>query len=291
MSDKGRCFKDFALGMMRLLPDRAYLKLLYYRNKGEKLRLDPPVNYNEKLQWIKLHDRNPRYSQMVDKYAAKAYVSERVGKEHIIPTYGVWSHFDEIDFEQLPEQFVLKCTHDSAGYVICRDKSQLDVQAARSKLERGLKRNFYYAGREWPYKDVKPRIIAEKYMEDSEFHELRDYKFFTFGGVPKLVHIVSNRQNPDEETYGDFFDMDYNHLDLTIGHINAPTPPQRPKNFEKMKAFAAQLSEGTRHLRVDFYEVDGQLYFGELTFFHDSGFGDIQPPTWNDVMGSWISLD
>ena len=128
-------------------------------------------------------------------------------------------------------------------------------------------------------------------MEDSEFHELRDYKFFTFGGVPKLVHIVSNRQNPDEETYGDFFDMDYNHLDLTIGHINAPTPPQRPKNFEKMKAFAAQLSEGTRHLRVDFYEVDGQLCFGELTFFHDSGFGDIQPPAWNDVMGSWISLD
>lgn len=134
-------------------------------------------------------------------------------------------------------------------------------------------------------------MVAEKYMEDSELHELRDYKFFTFGGIPKIVHIVSNRQKANEETYGDFFDMDYNHLDLTMGHNNAPVPPEKPKNFEKMKEFAAKLSGGTKHLRVDFYEVDGHLYFGELTFFQDSGFADIQPPEWNDILGSWIKLD
>ena len=291
MSINKRAIANLVLGAMRILPDSIYLRVLYRRNMRCKLNLAPPVNYNEKLQWLKLHDRKSHYSQMVDKCEAKEYIAQRVGKEFIIPTYGVWSCFDDIDFDALPEQFVLKCTHDSAGLVICTDKRQFDRQAARRKLERCLKRNFYYAGREWPYTNVKPRIIAEKYMEDSVLHELRDYKFFTFAGVPKVVHIVSNRQNAKEETYGDFFDMDYMHLDLTMGHNNAPVPPEKPRNFEKMKAFAAKLAEGTRHLRVDFYEVDGQLYFGELTFYQDSGFADVQPPEWNEILGSWIPLE
>lgn len=290
MRDRGRALKNLILNAMRILPDGIYLRMLYYRNMGCRLRLNSPVNYNEKLQWLKLHDRKSHYSCMVDKYAAKAYISGQVGEEYIVPTYGVWDSFADIDFDKLPDQFVLKCTHDSAGFVICHDKDRLDFEAVRRKLERCLKRNFYYTGREWPYKNVKPRIIAEKYMEDAELHELRDYKFFTFGGVPKIVHIVSNRQNQEEETYGDFFDMEYRHLDLTMGHNNAPVPPQKPKNFERMKEFAAKLSEGTRHLRVDFYEVNGHLYFGELTFFQDCGFADIQPPEWNEILGRWIEL-
>lgn len=291
MKNSGRALKNLVLSAMKILPDSFYLKLLYFRNKGCKLNLRSPDNFNEKLQWLKLHERKNRYSQMVDKYAAKKYIAEQVGEEYIIPTYGVWDSFSDIDFTQLPDQFVLKCTHDSAGLVICRNKKTLDYQTSRMKLESCLKRNFYYNGREWPYKNVRPRIIAEKYMEDTKLHELRDYKFFTFGGVPRIVHIVSNRQNANEETYGDFFDMEYNHLDLTMGHNNAPVLPEKPKNFEKMKEFASKLSEDTKHLRVDFYEVDGQLYFGELTFFQDSGFADIQPPEWNDILGSWISLD
>ena len=274
-----------------MVPDHLYLKSFYRTFTNQKLNLKTPALYNEKLQWLKLHDRNPAYTEMVDKLAVKAYVTKIIGAEYVIPTLTVSENFDDIDFAALPEQFVIKCNHDSAGLAICTDKQAFDREAARQKITRCLKRNFFYSGREGPYKNVKPKILVEKYMEDKALGELRDYKFFTFGGVPKVVHIVSNRQNHDEETYGDFFDMDYNHLDLTMGHNNAPVPPEKPKNFEKMKVFAEKLSEGTRHLRVDFYEVDGQLYFGELTFYQDSGFADIQPPEWNDILGSWISLD
>lgn len=283
----GRCI----YGIARIIPDALYLKLLFRLKTGCTLNLEQPQNYNEKLQWLKVHEHYEQYTKLVDKYAVKRYVEGCIGAEYVIPVIDRWSAVGEIAFETLPNQFVLKCTHDSAGFEICLNKETFDQEAAKRKLKRCMRRNFYYAGREWPYKNVKPQIIAEKYMEDTVLGELRDYKFFTFGGVPKIVHIVSNRQNRDEETYGDFFDMDYNHLDLTMGHNNAPVPPEKPKNFEKMKEFAAKLSEGTRHLRVDFYEVDGKLYFGELTFYQDSGFADIQPPEWNDVLGSWISLN
>ena len=227
---------------------------------------------------------------MVDKAKAKEYVGNIIGEEHIVKVYGIWGRFEDIDFSALPNQFVLKCTHDSAGLVICKDKTRLDLKSARKKLNKCLKRNFYYSGREWPYKNVLPQIIAEEYLEDSTCKELRDYKFFTFHGHPQIVHIVSNRGNSNEETYGDFFDMDYNHLDLTMGHPNAPCCPEMPRNFEKMKEFAAILAEGTIHLRVDFYEVDGHLYFGELTFYQDSGFADIQPERWNKILGDWINI-
>ncbi len=276
--------------IVKLLPDKPYLKLKYYMCFRERLDLKNPKTYNEKLQWIKIYDRNPDYIPLVDKYEAKIKVAEKIGSEHIIETYGVWNHFDEIDFDKLPKSFVLKCTHDTGSIVICKDKNQLDKAAAKEKLEHGLKFDVFRDGREWPYKNVKPRIIAEAYMEDTELGELRDYKFFTFGGVPKYVHIVSNRQNANEETYGDFYDMDYNHVELTIGHDNAPIPPKKPANFEKMIEFAKVLSKGTRQLRVDFYEVNGNLYFGELTFFQDSGFGDILPKSWNRKLGDMIDL-
>jgi hypothetical protein len=257
---------------------------------NKKLNLKSPKSFNEKLQWLKIHDRHPIYMDMVDKYTAKEFVAKRIGKEHIIETYGVWNRFEDIDFDSLPNQFVLKCTHDSAGYVICKNKDEFDFNYARKKITKCLKRNFYYVGREWPYKGLKPRVIAEKYMEDHTLHELRDYKIFTFNGVPRIMHLVSNRQNAAEETYGDFFDMDYKHIDLTMGHPNAPCCPEKPQNFEKMKEFTAILAEGTIHLRVDFYEVDGQLYFGELTFYQDSGISPIEPKEWDGILGEWIDI-
>lgn len=271
-----------------LIPSELYLKCMYRSALGRKADLKNPKNYNEKLQWLKLHDRDPRYTRMVDKLAAKDYVSERIGPEYIIPTLGVWDRVEDIDFDALPERFVLKCTHDSAGLVICTDRAAFDIPAAKEKLRRCLKRNFYYSGREWPYKNVPRRIIAEAYMEDETFHELRDYKIFTFGGEPKLMHLVSNRQNAQEETYGDFYDAQFNHVDLTMGHSNAPQPPEKPQNFEKMLSLARILAKDTAHLRVDFYEVNGHVYFGELTFFQDSGLADVQPPHWNRTLGEWI---
>jgi hypothetical protein len=256
----------------------------------KRLDLKNPKTYNEKLQWIKIYDRNPRYSLLVDKYEVKKIVGDLIGHQHIIKTYGVWNTFDEIDFDKLPNQFVLKCTHDSGSVTICKDNNHFDKEKAREKIEKGLKFNVFRDGREWPYKNVKPRIIAEAYMEDLSLGELRDYKFFTFNGKPHYVHIVSNRQNPDEETYGDFFDMDYNHVDLTIGHNNAPVYPNKPVNFEKMKEYAELLAKDTKQLRVDFYEVNGELYFGELTFFPWSGYVQYTPDSFDFEAGEKFVL-
>ncbi len=272
------------------LSDETYLKAIYKLEFHRPLNLKKPTTYNEKLQWLKLYDRKPEYTQMVDKCDAKKYVADRIGEEYVIPTYGVWQNVDEIDFDALPESFVLKCTHDCGGMVICKDKSKLDINAAKKKLKKALKRNYYRHGREWPYKNVKPRIIAEKYMEDSRTAELRDYKFFCFGGKTKLLFVATERQSKTEETKFDFFDMDYNHLPFTNGHPNAAVLPEKPQNFELMRELAEKLSAGIPQLRVDFYEVDGKVYFGELTFFHWSGMMPFNPEEWDYTLGSWINL-
>jgi hypothetical protein len=272
------------------LSDKKFLKLEYYACVGKKLNLDNPQTYNEKLQWLKLYDRKPEYTEMVDKYSAKKYVADRIGEEYIIPTLGAWDSFDEIDFNSLPEQFVLKCTHDSGGLVICKDKSTFDIQKAKEKIEKSLKRDYFYVHREWPYKNVKKQIIAEKYMEDTETAELRDYKFFTFDGKVKALFIATDRQNEKEETKFDFFDENYNHLDIRNGHPNANEIPHKPLNFELMKELAEKLSKGIPHLRVDFYEVNGKVYFGELTFSHWSGLVPFEPDEWDRTFGSWIEL-
>lgn len=283
--------KEIMLWMSRIIPDKYYLQIVYRLRMGQSLDLRYPKTYTEKIQWLKIHDFKPEYTQLVDKHLVKEYVAKIIGAEHIIPTYGVWDRFDDIDFEKLPDRFVLKCNHDSSSVIICRDKARFDKDAARKALSKCLKNDFFYVGREYPYKDVKRKILAEAYMEDEELHELRDYKFFTFGGIPKIVHVVSNRQKVNEETYGDFFDMDYQHLNLHMGHDFAPNLPEKPRNFEKMKEFAKILSAGTRHLRVDFYEVNGKLYFGELTFYQDSGWKKIEPAEWDETIGSWISTE
>lgn len=270
-------------------PDDKFLKKAYKVTTGKELNLDNPVNYTEKLQWLKLYDHRPEYTRMVDKYAVKQYVAERIGEEYVIPMLGAWESVDDIDFDALPERFVLKTTHDSGGIIVCKDKSKLDVVEARKKLGFFLNRNYFNQNREWPYKNVKHRIIAEPYMEDSRFQELRDYKFFTFGGEPRVLYIAQGRGR-GEPTVADFFDMDFNHLDLTIDHDMAAVPPQKPECFDEMKRLAAILSAGTPQLRVDFYEVDGKVYFGEMTFFHCSGLIPLKPEKWERTFGDWVVL-
>lgn len=277
--------------IMGLLPDEMFIRLNYLRRMKQWPDLKNPTTYNEKLQWLKLHDRQPLYTQLVDKYEVRRFVEERIGGEYLVPLAGgPWNSFDEIDFDALPERFVLKCTHDSGGLVICRDKRTLDREKARRRISQSLQQNFYYHNREWPYKDVQPRIIAEAYMEDASTNELRDYKFFCFDGEPRMLFVASDRQTAGEETKFDFFDMDYNHLDLRNGHPNAAVPPEKPAQFGLMRELAQKLSQGIPHVRVDLYEVNGRVYFGEMTFYHWSGMVPFDPPEWDRKLGSWIGL-
>ena len=275
----------------KFLSDKLFLKLKYYSILKKKLNLESPVEINEKLQWLKLFDRRPEYTMMVDKYAAKKYVADAIGDMYIIPTLGVWETFDEIDFDHLPSKFVLKCTHDSGGLIICKDKTKFDFALAKKKINKCMKRNYYYSWREWPYKNVTPKIIAEQYMEDAETVELRDYKFFCFAGKPLYCQVISDRRT--YETV-DYFDMDWQHQEFT--GLAMPYKPfskssiRKPINFEKMKELSSILSNGIPFLRVDFYEVNGKIYFGELTFYPASGFGEFHPTKWNKIMGDLIVL-
>lgn len=278
------------LKFARFYSDEKFLKKLFKLRMGSELNLDNPQTFSEKLQWLKLYNRKPEYTQMVDKVGAKEYVASIIGEEYIIPTLGVWDRVEDIDWDSLPDQFVLKCTHDSGGIVICKDKSKLDINSAKAKLKRGLKRKYYSQNREWPYKDVKPRIIGEEYMVDESGYELKDYKWFCFNGEPKALFIATDRGVEGEETKFDFFDAEFNHLPFTNGHPNANREIVKPKSFERMKELAAKLSAGQPHLRVDFYDIDGKIYFGELTFYHWSGTVPFEPEEWDYTFGSWIKL-
>lgn len=277
------------LGLYRFMNDKEYLERKFYVKLGYKLDLSNPKTYNEKLQWLKLFDHRKAYTMMVDKYAVKQFVANTIGAEYVIPTISVWDKPEDIDFSTLPNQFVLKVTHDSGGLVICKDKKKLDIDKTRKKLKNSLARDYYLIHREWPYKNVRRRIICEYYMEDKKTAELRDYKFFCFDGVPKALYIAQDRQKA-EETKFDFFDMEFNHLPFINGHPNADTLPQPPVSFELMKELAKKLSKGIPHVRVDFYEVNGKVYFGELTFAHMSGFASFEPFEWDEIFGSWINL-
>ena len=273
-----------------LFPDKLYLSMKYRLLMRKPMNWKNPQTFNEKLQWLKLYDRKPEYTQMVDKYEAKKFVANIIGEEYIIPTLGVWDRFDDIDFAALPEKFVLKTTHDSGTVAICTDKQHFDIAATRKLFNKRLRRKYYYSHREWPYKNVKPRIIAEKYMVDESGYELKDYKFFCFDGRVEALFIASDRGSATEETKFDFFDAEFNHLPFTNGHPNAQRAIPKPVGFEKMKELAAQLSVGYPHLRVDLYDINGQIYFGELTFYHWSGFVPFVPREWDYTFGSWIHL-
>lgn len=274
-------------GMFYHFPDESYLKVLFKAKMNRKINLNNPQTFNEKLQWLKLYDRNPIYTQLVDKYEVRKYVAETIGGEYLIPLIGIWDKFEDIDFSKLPNQFVLKCTHDSGGVVICKDKNNLDIEAARKKISKCLERNFYYYGREWPYKNVKPRIICEKYMVDESDVELKDYKYFCFNGEPKAMFIATDR---GIDTRFDFFDMEFNHLPFMQHYKNSDKKIRKPSGFNEMIRISRILSKEIPHVRVDFYDINGKIYFGELTFYHFSGFQKFEPEKYDKVFGSWLEL-
>ena len=253
---------------------------------------DSPKTFSEKLQWLKVYNKHPEYTKMVDKLAAKDYVAGIIGKEYIIPTLAVYNTVDEIDFNKLPNQFVMKCTHDSGGLVVCREKSKLNEDDVRKKMRDGLKRSYTVKNREYPYKDVPRRIIVEQYMEDENCYELKDYKFFCFGGKAEYCQVIENRST--EETI-DFYDREWKHqpfigLNPTAHH--APTAHQAPMAYEEMFEIADKLSSSIAapFVRIDLYNINGRIYFGEITFFPASGMKKFRPDEWNYIFGDLIKL-
>ena len=271
----------------RWLPDRLFLKAKYRAVFDRPLSVIGPATFNEKIQWQKLRDRNPLYHTLVDKAAVKDYVSSRIGAEHVVPTLGVWDDPSQIDWEALPEQFVLKCTHDSGSTLVCTDKAAFDREAACAKLSAALSGEYWRRDREWAYKGVAPRIIAEKYLGAG----LADYKIFCFGGQPEFLFVATDRDNPAEETKFDFFDTAWHHLDVRNGHPNAAVPPAKPAHFEQMLSLARQLAGDFPQVRIDFYETpSGHVYFGEYTFYHWSGFVPFDPDEADVRLGEYFKI-
>lgn len=259
--------------VFRLLPDKMFLKIMYRGYLGKKLNLDNPVLFNEKIQWLKLYDFKPKYTLLVDKHEVKKYIANLLGERYVIPTIGSWDKFEEINFDELPDQFVLKCTHDSGGVVVCRDKKIFDKKMAERIIKKSLRRNYYYFGREKPYKDVPHRIICEKYVADLN-GELKDYKFFCFNGKIDCIMVVADREKNDAKFY--YMDKEWNIL--PYGRLTRSLPKDfvvsKPDGLREMIEIAEKLSEGFLHVRIDLYNVDGCIYFGEYTFYSQSGFED-----------------
>ncbi len=280
--------RDYILRKVgRFLPDRLFLKAKYRVVFDRPLSVSGPEHYTEKVQWQKLRDRNPLYHKLVDKAEVKPYVAERIGKEHVIPTLGVWESPEQIDWDALPAQFVLKCTHDSGSTLICTDKTAFDRDAACAKLSAALQGNYWRRDREWAYKGLQPRIIAEEYLGAG----LADYKIFCFGGKPEFLFVATDRDNPSEETKFDFFDTQWRHLDIRNGHPNAAEPPRKPVRFDEMLRLAETLAEDFPQVRLDFYETpDGRVLFGEYTFYHWSGFVPFEPDSADLELGRYFKI-
>lgn len=275
------------------IPDKMYLRLAYKFYMGKRLNLSDPKTYHEKLQWIKLYDRKPIYTTMVDKVKARDFVAEKIGPEYLIPILGVWDDPDEIDFDALPSQFVLKCNHNSGtGMCICKDKEKIDITKVKEDLRRGLAENYYYLGREWPYKDVPRKIIGEQYMVDESGDELKDYKVMCFDGEPKLIELHRGRFT--DHSSQDFYDVEWNKTSVSQNcHSHFRTTEDvypKPSTLSQMLAFSRILAAGIPHVRVDWYSINGKLYFGELTFFDGSGFDAYDDPADDLMLGSWITL-
>lgn len=272
------------------MPDAEYLSRKFMAVFNQHLRIDSPQTFNEKLQWLKLYDRKPEYTVMVDKYKARDYIAEKIGERYLIPLIGVWDDPDEIDFDALPNRFVLKCNHNSGlGMCICKDKSVLNIKNVKKRLKRGLKQDYYLTGREWPYKNVPRKIIAEQFMKSDE-SGLTDYKVHCFNGEPKLILVCKDRFSKTGLTE-DFFSERWEHLDIRRPtHPNASNKTAEPEELSEMLTLARKLSENIPFLRVDFYIIEHKVYFSELTFYPASGFEKFVPEEWDAVLGSWLTL-
>lgn len=279
----------------RLFPDKIYLKIKYRLVMRKKLNLKTPQTFNEKLQWLKLYDRNPEYTKMVDKYEVRKYIAEKIGEEYLIPLLGVWDNPDDIDFDRLPNQFVLKCTHNSGlGMCICKDKSKLDIEKVKKALKKGLKQKYHLHGREWPYKNVKPRIIAEKFMKNNlEVNSedgLIDYKFYCFNGNPEYAYVSQNLDDHNRASIS-YITLEWEQAEFGRRDYRAfEKLPPKPQNLEKMIELASTFATDTKFLRVDFYEINQKIYFGELTFYPGSGFTTLDPEEWDYKLGKLLKL-
>lgn len=283
-------FKFGEKGFLEWINPKLYLKIYYKFKTGEKLNLNSPKTFNEKLQWIKLYDHNPDYNIMVDKYAVREYVAKTIGEEYLILLIGTYDSVDEIDWSKLPNKFVLKCTHGSGSNIICTDKDKLDIEYSKVKLNKWMKKNWYWFGKEWPYKNVKPRIIAEKYMADETGIELKDYKVLCFNGEPKLIEVHRGRFANRTQ---DIYDIGWNKTEISQSNIGIPKSKrsmEKPVFLDEMLFLSCKLSQKIPHVRVDWYYADNQLFFGELTFFDGSGFDRFDNPKDDLMLGSWINL-
>ena len=273
--------------LFSLIPDKLFLKLKYRIKFKRSLNLKNPKTFNEKIQYLKLFDRRKVYTQMVDKYEAKKYVSNIIGDNYLIPTLGVYNNFDKIVVEDLPKKFVIKCTHDSGSTIVVKNKDEFNIEKIKNNICKRLNFNYYYMHREWPYKDVKPRIIIEQYMEDKRDKSMHDYKFFCFNGEPKYCLVCTDRDTNLKET---FFDLNWNIAPFKRPNHAIDNTIEKPKNLKLMIELSRKLSKDLPFVRVDFYEINGKVYFGELTFYPASGFNKFEPEEWDKKLGDLIDL-
>lgn len=271
-----------------VVDDASFLKRRFYFKLGYELNLEQPQTFNEKLQWLKINDRKPEYTKLVDKYEFKKHIENVLGVEYTIPTFGVWDRVEDIEWDKLPQQFVLKCTHDSGSVIVCRNKEEFDREAACKKLQNALERNFYWVVREWPYKDVKPRIIAEEYLQDGDCENLVVYKVLNFAGKPEVIQVIQNDKTPDETV--DYFDTEWNLLNIRQNFKNSPVPLSCPAQLDIMLEFARKLSQNMSVIRTDFYIVNGKIYVSEFTFYSDAGMEAFHPQEWDLKLGELIQL-
>lgn len=296
-NDRSAFMAAIIQNFFRWLPDKAYLQLLYRFKMGHRLDLNHPKTFTEKIQWLKLYNRRPEYTLMVDKYAVKKYVADIIGEKYIIPTLGVWDKPEDIDWDALPNEFVLKTTHGggSGGVVICKDKKTFDRNKAILTLRDSMNSDIYRSLREWPYKDVKKRVLAEKYMAPKDMvnnpiYDLSDYKFFCFNGKPKYCQVIRDRHSKESI---DFYDMNWRHQEFVgLNPIasNGINPVPRPLLLDDMICICHKLSENMKFVRIDMYVIDNRTYFGEITFYPASGIGLFNPDKWNTELGNLISL-
>lgn len=274
----------------QLVPNSWYIKTRYYFYIGKKLNLKDPKTFNEKLQWLKLYYYDSELKKLVDKYEVRKIIEKKIGNEYLIPLLGgPWEKFEDIDFSDLPDSFVLKTTHDSGGVVICRDKETFEMSKAKEKINEHLKRKFFWLGREWTYKNIQPRIIAEKFMLDETGVELKDYKIFCFNGVPKVIQVDIGRFSDHRRN---FYSTEWDYLGFTTNiHKNDPNIHiKKPEKLTKMLDIAMELSKDIPHVRVDLYYTADKIYFGEMTFFHGSGFEKFSPDKWDLILGEALEL-
>ena len=282
--------KSIVIHFGKWIPDKTYLKILYFLDRRKFLNLKNPKTFTEKIQWLKIHDRNPEYCILVDKIKVKELVASKIGERYVIPTLSIYDTVDSIDLKKLPDKFVLKTNHDSGGVILCQNKEEFDINNAKKKLKKSFKRNYYKTFREWPYKNINRKIFAETHINDTGNKDITDYKWFCFNGKPLFCQVIKDRNT--KETI-DFYDSEWNHMDfvgLNINCRNSENTEKKPTNLNEQLQIAKSLSAGFKFIRVDLYNIKGKIYFGELTLYPASGFGTFSPDEWNYKLGDLIDI-